>query len=80
MQTQLDSCLVASGNTYNPCLLVLRQKGYDVWLEQSEPGTLWLRPEGRTELFGVHRAGTSRIGRPVGNIGQELESAGTRHL
>lgn len=33
--------IVASGNTYNPCLLVLRDKGYDVWLEAGDNGSLW---------------------------------------
>src|SRR5713226_4746198 len=32
VETQVRSCLVASGNTYNPSLLVLRQKGYELWL------------------------------------------------
>jgi hypothetical protein len=35
--------LVASGNTYNPSLLALREKGYDVWLESSgdDDRSLW---------------------------------------
>ena len=41
MNTQVGPCLVASGNTYNPSLLVLRQKGYHLWLEKGENGTLW---------------------------------------
>jgi len=39
--TQVESCLVASGNTYNPSLIVLRQKGYKVWLEKGDNGSLW---------------------------------------
>jgi hypothetical protein len=41
MSTQVASCLVASGNTYNPSLLVLRQKGYRLWLEKGETRSLW---------------------------------------
>jgi hypothetical protein len=41
VETQVESCLVASGNTYNPSLLVLRQKGYELWLEKGEDGPLW---------------------------------------
>ena len=26
----------AAGNTYNPCLLVLRSKGYELWAEETE--------------------------------------------
>jgi hypothetical protein len=44
--TQLDSCLVASGNTYNPSLLVLRQKGYELWLEKGENASLWCAKKG----------------------------------
>jgi hypothetical protein len=35
--------LVASGNTYNPSLLALREKGYDVWLESTadDDRSLW---------------------------------------
>lgn len=47
MQSQIESCLVASGNTYNPCLIVLRQKGYNLWLEDSENGgSLWCAKKG----------------------------------
>ena len=41
MSAQVAPCLVASGNTYNPSLLVLRQKGYRLWLEKGENSTLW---------------------------------------
>ncbi len=30
----METCLVAAGNTYNPSLIVLRQKGYEIWLEK----------------------------------------------
>ncbi len=43
---QAQSSLVASGNTYNPSLIVLRQKGYDLWLEKGEPGNLWCARKG----------------------------------
>jgi hypothetical protein len=46
MDTQVASCLVASGNTYNPSLIVLRQKGYDRWLEKGENGSLWCAKKG----------------------------------
>ncbi|MFO0810190.1 MAG: hypothetical protein U0746_16335 [Gemmataceae bacterium] len=49
MATHVDTSLVASGNTYNPCLLVLRQKGYDLWLERGDDGSLWCaRRDGQT--------------------------------
>lgn len=33
--------LVAAGNTYNPCLLLLRDKGYHLWAEESDDRMLW---------------------------------------
>jgi hypothetical protein len=42
--------LVASGNTYNPSLIVLRQKGYDVWLEKGDDATLWCARKGATRF------------------------------
>lgn len=41
MTTETQTSLVASGNTYNPSLIVLRNKGYDLWLEKGENGSLW---------------------------------------
>ena len=41
MATETQTSLVASGNTYNPSLIVLRNKGYEVWLEKGENGSLW---------------------------------------
>jgi hypothetical protein len=41
VETTLQSSLVASGNTYNPRLIVLRDKGYDLWLEKGDSGSLW---------------------------------------
>lgn len=46
METQTQSALVASGNTYNPSLIVLRNKGYDLWLEEGENGSLWCAKKG----------------------------------
>jgi hypothetical protein len=50
METQVESCLVASGNTNNPSLIVLRQKGYDIWLEKGDKGMLWCARKG-TQSF-----------------------------
>ena len=46
MPAQLETSLVASGNTYNPCLIVLRQKGYQLWFEKGDTGTLWCAKRG----------------------------------
>ncbi len=46
METQTQSALVASGNTYNPSLIVLRNKGYDLWLEKGDNGSLWCAKKG----------------------------------
>jgi hypothetical protein len=46
MNVQLESCLVASGNTYNPSLIVLRKRGYEVWLEKGDDGSLWCARKG----------------------------------
>ena len=42
----IQSSLVASGNTYNPSLIVLRQKGYEIWLEKAEDSSLWCAKKG----------------------------------
>jgi hypothetical protein len=46
MATNVQSSLVASGNTYNPSLIVLRDKGYDLWLEKGDNGSLWCAKKG----------------------------------
>jgi len=46
MDTQVASCLVASGNTYNPSLIVLREMGYELWLEKGDNGSLWCAKKG----------------------------------
>jgi hypothetical protein len=51
MDTQVASSLVASGNTYNPSLIVLRQKGYDLWLEKGENGSLWCAKKGEQSFM-----------------------------
>lgn len=33
--------LIAAGNTYNPCLLVLHAKGFKIWAEQGCDNLLW---------------------------------------
>jgi hypothetical protein len=51
MDTQVDSCLVASGNTYNPSLIALRQKGYELWLEKGDSGSLWCASKGEQSFL-----------------------------
>ena len=51
MATQVQSSLVASGNTYNPSLVVLRQKGYELWLEKGENGSLWCARKGDSSFL-----------------------------
>ncbi|HEY2156726.1 MAG TPA: hypothetical protein VGH33_13930 [Isosphaeraceae bacterium] len=41
MEREKRSSLVAAGNTYNPCLLVLREKGYDLWAEEGLQSMIW---------------------------------------
>lgn len=33
--------LVAAGNTYNPSLIVLRTKGYHLWIDEDGERNLW---------------------------------------
>ncbi len=51
MGTTLQSSLVASGNTYNPSLIVLRDKGYDIWLEKGDEGSLWCARKGEQSFL-----------------------------
>jgi hypothetical protein len=46
MDTTVQSSLLAAGNTYNPSLIVLRDKGYDLWLEKGDSGSLWCAKKG----------------------------------
>ena len=50
--TKAATSLVASGNTYNPCLLVLRRKGYDLWLEEGDGAHLWCARKGKHSFMG----------------------------
>jgi hypothetical protein len=43
--------LVTAGNTYNPSLLVLRRKGYDLWLEKGGNSNLWCARKGKQSLM-----------------------------
>jgi hypothetical protein len=51
METSVQSSLVASGNTYNPSLIVLRDKGYDLWLEKGDNGSLWCARKGEQSFL-----------------------------
>ena len=51
METQVRTGLVASGNTYNPSLVVLREKGYDLWLESNDGGSLWCAKKGEQHFL-----------------------------
>jgi hypothetical protein len=45
--------LVAAGNTYNPCLLVLQSKGYELQIEQDPVGqTLYRAQKDGREFLG----------------------------
>ncbi len=46
MEAKVESSLVASGNTSNPSLIVLRKKGYELWLEKGDNGSLWCARKG----------------------------------
>ena len=65
MSVQLEPSLVASGNTYNPSLIVLRQKGYKLWLEKSDTET-FIRSHGRKLVahFSQSHAGADVSQRP----------------
>jgi hypothetical protein len=34
--------LFAAGNTYNPSLIVLKRKGYQLWAKEYNGGVLWM--------------------------------------
>lgn len=51
MATRTTTSLVASGNTYNPSLIVLRDKGYEIWLEKGETGSLWCARKGGQDFL-----------------------------
>lgn len=33
--------VVAAGNTYNPSLIILKEKGYRLWIEETQDRVLW---------------------------------------
>lgn len=51
MPIQAEASIVASGNTYNPSLVVLRDKGYDLWLEKGGNGSLWCAKKGNQSFL-----------------------------
>jgi hypothetical protein len=36
-----STSLIAGRNTYNPCLVVLRKKGYTLWVDELDERLLW---------------------------------------
>jgi len=46
MRSTGETGLVAAGNTYNPSLIVLRSKGYDLACEDGEESLLWFARKG----------------------------------
>jgi len=44
--------LIAAGNTYNPCLLILRQRGYELWCERGERTVLYNARKGDHSFAG----------------------------
>ena len=70
METQVEACLVASGNTYNPCLIVLRKKGYEVWLEKGDTSSLWCAKKGDQRFLaytGPELLGLATLWETLGN-------------
>ena len=74
--------LVASGNTTNPCLIVLRRKGYEVWLEKGDAAHLWCARKGEhsflaytaPELLGLfHRQPLERAVVPATELACEAD-------
>jgi hypothetical protein len=37
----MSNKIVAAGNTYNPCLLILKEKGYSLWAENAKDQVIW---------------------------------------
>lgn len=44
--------LIAAGNTYNPCLIILKSKGYSIWAEESDENVLWSASRNGNRLSG----------------------------
>jgi hypothetical protein len=51
MPVQIETSLVASGNTYNPSLIVLRKKGYELWLEKGKDDNLSCAKKGHQQFL-----------------------------
>jgi hypothetical protein len=47
-----QTSLVAAGNTYNPCLIVLRQKGYALSVDAGNDAVLWSAKKGSHQFTG----------------------------
>lgn len=52
MNTSEKHGIAAAGNTNNPCLLILRNAGYDLWLEPTEQGALWCASKDGVHFMG----------------------------
>ncbi len=48
----MSHSLVAAGNTYNPCLLVLFERGYDLSAEEDGDRMLWNATKGEASFTG----------------------------
>jgi hypothetical protein len=46
--------LVAAGNTYTPCLVVLREKGYHLWIEACGEDCDWLANKDGREFLATY--------------------------
>jgi len=48
----VEYSVVAAGNTCNPCLLVLKDKGYRLWIKKAKDGdTLWFAEKNGVALL-----------------------------
>ena len=52
MEREKLSSLTAAGNTYNPSLTVLRDKGYDLWVEEGAESLIWSAAKDGHEFAG----------------------------
>jgi hypothetical protein len=63
---------------YNPSLIVLRNKGYDLWLEKGENGSLWCARKGDQSFLAYTRSGIVRPSDAPGITRRKLEPAAAR--
>lgn len=50
---QPSASLIAAGNTYNPCLIIMRDKGYDLEAEaKSDESLIWVASRDGVRLSG----------------------------